>query len=102
MLYLSLSKQKFLIALFIMSKFRFYWSKEHDEGATVTLLYTLVVSTAPSFCSTDTDIDLPPNFSVSLFTLMSIAMETQRTGITVKLRAGLLERAGPPDCERLV
>lgn len=53
-------------------------------------------------CCIDTGIDLPPKFNVSLFALTGIAMETQGSGITVKLRGRLKEAASPPDCEGLV
>lgn len=44
-------------------------------------------------CCIVTSIDLPPKFSVSLFALTGIAMETQGSEITVKLRGKLYQGA---------
>lgn len=48
----------------------------------------------PPYITTDS----PPKFSISFSALTGIAMETQDSGITVKVR-GRLEGASPADCE---
>ncbi len=83
--------------------FRLHYGEKHGEGVLAwQSLYTLVATVTFRLCCIDTSMDLPPKFSGSLFALTGIAMETQGSGITGKLRGRLEEAASPPDCEGLV